>query len=142
MFRLISSGLDWIASYMAAPDMPHPAMAPHRPQNSAESHHPPPGAGGFGSAALSPKRREEEALPPAFFLAGGGRVEEETTRDRDRTIMAEQVGVDVVVADDAGRDLSADEAACRVDEGESRSRRPPIPIIVAAFIDGGLLCVE
>ena len=24
---------------MAAPDMPHPARAPHRPQNSAESHH-------------------------------------------------------------------------------------------------------
>jgi hypothetical protein len=84
---------------------------------------------------LSPKRRE--GAPPAFFLAGGSRVEEETTRDR--TIMAE-VGVDVVVAD-AGRDLSADEAACRVDEGESRSRRPPIPII-AAFLDGGLLCTS
>ncbi len=24
---------------MAAPDMPHPARAPHRPQNSAEFHH-------------------------------------------------------------------------------------------------------
>lgn len=39
MLRLINSGDDSSASYIAAPDMPHPAKAPHRPQNSAESHH-------------------------------------------------------------------------------------------------------
>ena len=39
MLRLINSGDDSSASYIAAPDMPHPAKAPHLPQNSAESHH-------------------------------------------------------------------------------------------------------
>jgi len=38
MLRLITSGEDWTASYIAAPDMPQPAMAPAPPQNLASFH--------------------------------------------------------------------------------------------------------
>jgi hypothetical protein len=77
---------------------------------------------------LSPKKRRARAAA-ASFPAGGGGAEGGGGTARDRKVAAP-------VVDDAVRGLSADEA-CRVDEGESRSRR--IPII--AFVDGerGLL---
>lgn len=109
---------------MAAPDIPHPARAPHRPQNSAEFHH-------DGDDELDD---ELLLLGLGGSTAGGGEDLAFVLSLNLRVVVVNEFDGAVL---DFGTDVRSrsrrsvvllDDEACRVANGERRSR--PIIIVI------------